>query len=126
MSASGTRYELVEDIDEVLADLGPLPDDGLQAVEAARGGNALTFRGPFGVFVLTLVPGDNPGELEAFVLLAMASRVGAFQDAEPAVLTVARDLTATTVAFRSVRRGWARRLGPAWRPRGEREFWRPV
>lgn len=125
MSASGTAYELVE-IDDVLEQLGPLPRDGQAAIDEARAGRALTFRGPFGVFVLTLRPGDNPPDLEAFVLLAVASRVGAFKDAEPAVLAIARDLAATTVAFRSVRKGWARRLGSAWRPRGQREFWRPV
>ena len=123
MSIGGTGYELVE-IDDVLEQLGELPPDGEQAIEAARAGEALTFAGPFGVFVATLRPGDNPGDLELFVLLAVASRIGAFKDAEPAVLALARDLTATTVAFRSVRRGWARRLGPAWRPRGKREFWR--
>jgi len=123
VSIGGTGYELVE-IDDVLEQLGELPPDGEQAIEAARAGEALTFAGPFGVFVATLRPGDNPGDLELFVLLAVASRIGAFKDAEPAVLALARDLTATTVAFRSVRRGWARRLGPAWRPRGKREFWR--
>lgn len=125
MSASGTAYALVE-IDDVLEQLGELPPDGEQAIEAARAEQALTFAGPFGVFVATLRPGDNPPDLELFVLLAVASRVGAFKDAEPAVLAIARDLTATTVAFRSVRKGWARRLGPAWRPRGKREFWRTV
>jgi hypothetical protein len=118
-------YTLVE-IDDMLEQLGELPHDGEQAIEAARADEALTFAGPFGVFVVTLRPGDNPGDLELFVLLAVASRFGAFKDAEPAVLAIARDLTATTVAFRSVRRGWARRLGPAWRPRGKREFWRHV
>jgi len=125
VSASGTAYCLVE-IDDVLEQLGDLPRDGEQAIEAARAGRALTFSGPFGVFVATLRPGDNPGHLELFVMLAVASRIEAFKDAEPAVLAIARDLTATTVAFRSVRRGWARRLGPAWRPRGKREFWRHV
>lgn len=125
MSASGTAYALVE-IDDVLEQLGELPLDAEQAIEAARADQALTFAGPFGVFVATLRPGDNPPDLELFVLLAVASRVGAFKDAEPAVLAIARDLTATTVAFRSVRKGWARRLGPAWRPRGKREFWRTV
>lgn len=118
-------YELVE-LDDVLEQLGQLPPAGEEAIEEARAGRALVFRGPFGVFVLTLRPGDNPPDLECFVLLAVASRVGAFEDAEPAVLAIARDLTATTVAFRSVRKGWARRLGPAWRPRGQREFWRNV
>lgn len=123
MGASGTEFELV-DIDEALRQIPRLPRDGEQAVEEARAGRALTFRGPDGVFVLTLQPGHNAGEFEAFVLLAVASRVGAFERAEPAALAIARDLAAATVAFRSVRRGWARKLGPAWRSRGERGFWR--
>lgn len=123
MGASGTGFELVE-IDEVLAQLGQLPQDGNEAVEEARAGRALTFRGPAGVFVLTLQPGDNAGQFEAFVLLAVASRIGFVECAEADVLAIARDLAAATVAFRSVRRGWARKLGPAWRPRGERGFWR--
>ena len=123
--ASGTAYELVE-IDDVLEQLGQLPAGAEHAIEEARAGRALTLRGPFGVFVLTLRGGDNPPDLECFVLLAVASRFGAFEDAEPAVLSIARDLTATTVAFGSLRKGWARKLGPAWRPRGKREFWRHV
>lgn len=125
MSASGTPFELV-DVDEVWPTLKDLPDGAEAALRRCRDGSALCFRGDPGVFVLTLRPGDNPGQLEAFVLLAMASRFGAFADAEPAVLAIARDLTATTVAFRSVRKGWARRLGPEWRPRGKREFVRAL
>jgi hypothetical protein len=112
------------DIDDVWPTLGDLPPDADAALHRCRAGEALCFRGPAGVFVLTLRPGENRGQLEAFVLLAVASRFGAFAEAEPAVLAIARDLTAATVAFRSVRKGWARRLGPAWRPRGKREFWR--
>jgi hypothetical protein len=124
MSASGSAFDLVDDIEDVWPLLVDLPPDAEDAHAACLRGDALCFIGAPGVFVLSLRPGDNPGDLEAFVLLALASRFGAFVDAEPAVLAVARDLTATTVAFRSVRRGWARRLGPAWRPRGKREFWR--
>lgn len=123
MSASGTEFELVP-FDAVLPTLGELPAGAEDALPSCRAEDALCFQGPHGVFVLTLRPGDNPGQLEAFVLLAIASRFGAFSAAEPAVLAIARDLTATTVAFGSMRRGWARRLGPAWKPRGKREFWR--
>ena len=118
-------YALV-DADQAWPLLERLPVDADQALEECRAGRALMFLGPPGWFVVSLRPGENPGTLELFVLLAIGVRHGAFEEAEPAVLAIARDLTATTVAFRSVRRGWARRLGPAWRPRGKREFWRPV
>lgn len=123
MSASGTAFDLV-DVAEVWPTLAMLSPDAEESLRACETGDALCFRGPAGVFVLTLRPGDNPGELECFVLLAAASEFGAFEEAEPAVLSIARDLTATTVAFGSLRRGWARKLGPAWKPRGKREFWR--
>lgn len=124
MSASGTSFELVDIESVVWSELAALPPDAEHALEACRADDALCFSGPAGVFVLTLRPGDNPDQFEAFVLLAVARQFGAFDEAEPAVLAIARDLTATTVAFGSMRRGWARRLGPAWKPRGKREFWR--
>ena len=120
-----SAYALV-DAEQVWPLLKRLPVDADQALEECIAGRALMFMGPPGWFVVSLRPGENPGTLELFVLLAVGLRHGAFEEAEPAVLAMARDLTATTVAFRSVRRGWARRLGPAWRPRGKREFWRHV
>lgn len=66
------------------------------------------------------------GALEMFVWLAVALKHGAFERQAAAVCAVARDLGATTVAFESRRRGWARRLGPEWHPRGTREFVREV
>lgn len=118
-------FELA-DVDQVWPTLGPLPDGAEKALEACHNGTGLCFTGPWGTFAIGLGPGENPATLEAYVLLAIAAKNGAFDAAEPAVLEVARDLKATTVAFRSVRRGWARRLGPAWMPRGAREFWRYV
>jgi hypothetical protein len=123
VGCSGTAYELV-DLAALWPTLGPLPRDAEDALQAFNEGRALAFRGPHGTFVISLEPGKNPGELEAFVLLAIASQHGAFEAAEPAVLAIALDLSATSVAFRSVRRGWARRLGPTWMPRGNSEFWR--
>jgi hypothetical protein len=125
VSCSGTLYELA-DLAATWSNLGPLPPGAEDALNAYSAGRALAFTGPHGTFVITLEPGENADQLEAFVLLAIAARHGAFAAAEPAVLAVARDLKATKVAFRSVRRGWARRLGPAWKPRGESEFWRYV
>jgi hypothetical protein len=66
------------------------------------------------------------GALELYVWIAVATRHGAFDRQHAALLTVARDLGAKTLAFRSRRRGWARRLGPEWLPRGRDEFFRSV
>jgi hypothetical protein len=65
-------------------------------------------------------------ELEMFVWLAVAFRHGAFQRQESAVLNIARDLGAKTLAFQTRRKGWARRLGPQWQHRGSLEFVRCV
>jgi hypothetical protein len=116
-------FEL-RDIDAVWPTLNDLPAGAEAALDICHRGQGLCFVADWGTFVIGLEPGQNPGTLEAFVYLAIAARHGAFDAAEPAVIQVARDLKATTVAFRSVRRGWARRLGPAWMPRGTREFWR--
>jgi len=114
------------DVDEIWPTLGDLPDGAEAARTVCHAGNGLCFAGPWGMFALGLGPGENPATLEVFVLLALAAQNGAFEQAEPAVLKIARDLGATTVAFRSVRRGWARRLGPAWKPRPPNEFVREV
>ena len=63
--------------------------------------------------------------LELFVLMARAFKHGAFGRQEAVILQMARDLGARTLAFESRRRGWARRLGPEWHPRGN-EFVRTV
>jgi hypothetical protein len=64
--------------------------------------------------------------LEMFVWLAVAFRHGAFQRQEPAMLKIARDLGAQTLAFQTRRAGWARRLGAQWQRRGSLEFVRYV
>lgn len=68
----------------------------------------------------------NGDDLEMFVWIAVAFRRGAFERQESALLTIARDLEAKTIAFVSRRRGWARRLGPEWHRRGFDEFVRSV
>lgn len=65
-------------------------------------------------------------ELEMFVWLAVAFRHGAFQRQESAMLNIARDLGAKTLAFQTRRAGWGRRLGPQWKRRGSLEFVRYV
>lgn len=116
------RLASIDDVWPTLVDLPPLAED---ALHECRAGRALCFTGVPGTFVIGLYPHDNGHALEAFVLLAVAAQRGAFEIAEPHALQVAMDLNATTVAFRSVRRGWARKLvGTAWKPRGNGEFWR--
>lgn len=73
-----------------------------------------------GMFVVKLMP--NANRLELFVLAAVAFRFGAVERQDAALLTVARDLGAKTVAFKSMRRGWGRSLGPEWTRRGSDEF----
>lgn len=64
--------------------------------------------------------------LELFVWIAVAFKHGAFERQVAAMLAIARELDAKTLAFQSRRRGWARRLGPEWTPRGTSEFVRRV
>jgi hypothetical protein len=65
-------------------------------------------------------------DLELFVWITVGFRYGAFERQLAAVLAIARELGAQTVAFQSRRRGWARRLGPQWTPRNSSEFVRAV
>lgn len=71
-----------------------------------------------GIAVVTLRGG--PMGMRAFVLLAVStSGLGAVQRNEAAMVEIARDMGASTLAFRSDRRGWRRALGPQWRRRGD-------
>jgi len=126
VTCSGTSFALV-DLEAVWPLLPTYPEDAEEALHEWQEERALAFMDPaWGVFVLTMQPADNDGHLEVFLLLAVAFQHGAFEAAEPAVLAIARDLGAEQIAFRSVRRGWSRRLGLDWTPRGTREFTRPV
>lgn len=77
---------------------------------------------------LLVISGEplNGGGLELYVLLAVAFRHGAVERQDAALRAIARDLGARTIAFRTRRRGWARRLGPEWKRRGTDEFVRAV
>lgn len=120
-------FFLVEDIDGAWQQMPSLPPQADDALVECRARRALLFQGEWGTFALGLYPHENATGLEAFVLLAVAARRGAFEASEAHVLQVAMDLGATTIAFRSVRRGWERKLrGTAWKPRGSSEFWRPT
>jgi hypothetical protein len=115
------------DADDVWPTLGPLPDRAEEALEECRAGRALFFTGEWGSFAVGLYPNDNGTGLEAFVLLAVAAKHGAFEVAEPHVTRIALDLKAETLAFRPARDGWARKLRrTAWQRRSNGEFWRPL
>lgn len=69
---------------------------------------------------------NRDGQLEMFIQAVVALRHGAYERQAAAVHAIARDLGAATIAFESRRRGWSRRLGPEWHPRGTSEFARKV
>jgi len=77
-----------------------------------------------GMVVVELRPQGE--DLELFVWLAVAFQQGAFGRQHAALLQIARDIGAQTIAFQTRRRGWARRLGPEWLPRGTTEYVRHV
>jgi hypothetical protein len=101
----------------------------LSASEAAgfeaqcRASKALCFYGEDGILVVTLR--IQEGDRELFILMGVAARPGAVERLEPAVLQLARDLGARTIAFEARRKGWARRLDASWQQRGT-EFVRYV
>jgi hypothetical protein len=88
-------------------------------------GHALCVACEDGMFVFSAISHDGV-HLELYVWIAVAFVHGAFRRQEPALLRIARDLGADTIAFRARRRGWARRLGPEWQRRGSDEFVRQV
>lgn len=69
---------------------------------------------------------NRDGQLEMFIQAVVALRHGAYERQAAAVHAIARDIGAATIAFESRRRGWSRRLGPEWHPRGTSEFTRKV
>lgn len=128
MGASGTSFSIVD----FGVFLPGVIDDALRVASVSeiaeieakcRAGQAMCLSGPDGLVVVDLRPAG--GHLEMYVWLAVAYRHGAFLRQEPALLAIARDLGAETMAFTSRREGWARRLGPQWSRRGN-EFVRTV
>ena len=96
--------------------------DALEAkCEAER---ALCLLGDDGLVVVE--PQPDGDRMQMFVRLAVGFRVGAYKRQGPALLQLARDLGASTIAFGSERRGWSRYLGPDWVSRGGGVFAREV
>lgn len=116
MGCSGTAFDVV-DVDAIWDRISPrMFDEWCTECEdvriRCRKGRALCLACDDGVTIVTLKPG--PGRLELFVLLAVGFKPGAFKRQESAMLSIARDLEADTLAFQPRRRGWERLLGPQW------------
>lgn len=89
------------------------------ALEEAQGPAVAHMACADGVVSVRLRPGAG-GRMQAFVLMAVGTSFeGAFRRQEPAMLAIARDMGAETLAFRSPRRGWIRLVGPEWARTGD-------
>ncbi len=75
-------------------------------------------------YVVATLRGRGDG-LDLFVRLAVGHKVGAFRRAEPDVMSIARELGASTISFGPGRAGWKRLLGPQWSLQGD-EYMRSV
>jgi len=86
-----------------------------EAIEEATAPNAVCLESPDGIVSIALQP-DTGATMRAFVLLAIGfGNWGAFKRSEPAMVQIARDMGASSLAFGSKRAGWLRVLGPEWR-----------
>lgn len=121
VAASEVLVRLRRAVPRVLSD-----SEACAIAEQCDNPNVLALAGSDGLLVVRLQSNPAGDALELFVLAAVADRYGAFRRQDAAVLEMARDLQASTVAFRAARRGWKRVLGPEWAPRGTDEFVRIV
>lgn len=128
---SGTEAFIEEDLVTVDRAFGAIQQRGLVSHSEmldlraqCEDGSAMCVSCDDGILVFTLQPFDDG--IEMFILMALALKFGAFERQESAVRAIARDIGAQTIAFQARRRGWARRLGPAWHRRGSLEFYRSV
>lgn len=126
---SGTDFQFSDP--KILGHLGQLrkkpvasPTEISEIQAECESGRALCLECTDCLVVISVRPfGDD---LELFVWIAVAFEYGAYLRQEAALLKIARDLGAKTIAFQSRRDGWGRRLGPEWARRGTSEFVRPV
>lgn len=80
-------------------------------------GQALALSGPDGIVVVELLGGQTG--LVLWIWIAAGAHAGAFRRAESALEAIARDMGASTIAFRPARAGWQRLAGQQWQRRGE-------
>ena len=117
--------EYAEKVCRALVGRDLLTDSEILRIRAqCEGERALCLACDDGMAVVELCP--HEGALELFIWIAVAFTHGAVERQHAALLKIACDFGAKTIAFQSRRRGWARRLGPEWRHRGDNEFERRV
>lgn len=85
-----------------------LDDEAVQHVRSAGVAYA-TLVSEHAIVVVALRPQED-NRLRAFIAIG----VGALAHAEEQIVALARDMGATSLAFRSKRRGWRRALGRHW------------
>lgn len=85
--------------------------------QQCRADDALCLECDDGIVVVTLRPKTN-----ALVVLFAAGVPGAFKRREAELFTVAREIGASSVTFRTDRRAWPRVLGEDWTADGDDRF----
>jgi hypothetical protein len=103
--------------DRALPYLEGLPGGAAELLREFDEGRTTAWLNEEAIVVLSLVPA--PGGLDLFVRAAVSFNPGlnAVAHILPDLRTIAADLGATSIRFRSARAGWlrARSLGPGWR-----------
>jgi len=124
---SNTKFLIVEWHDhaaEIRRLLGTRLDVNLQEIEAeCECPDTALLRSDDGYIVATMRAVES--RLDLFLRLGVGYSHGAFSRAEPDILSIARDLGASTITFGPGRPGWKRLLGPQWKQSGD-EFMRCV
>lgn len=101
--------------DKVLADLEQTPGGPRALFTQCLDGRATVWMGKVAVFVLSLAPNPDGG-VDLFVRLAVSldSHADIIGTHEDFLRRVATDLGASSIRFRSTRRGFERALGSQW------------
>jgi len=123
---AGTGFRIV-DIDEVWPRYAVRAERSLAGeahlawvLDECRSKRALCLECDDGIVVLAMGPSDSGTRAKALLAVGDA---GALRRREAELVTVAQDIGAAEVSFRTDRRAWRRLLGARWRTDGDR-FWR--
>lgn len=77
---------------------------------------ALCFASRDGAVVLSLTPNRNGKEFDLWVLLAVGwGPCGVVERNESWLIKTARELDASRIVFKTIRKGWSKILNPNWR-----------